>query len=91
MRNSHAPTSSVAYLFYKFMVKLHSGKIFSLVLLTIILNVLAFYRPIALENLLNVGKSVSNDGSDGYIFILYYVIFEIIRTLFQEVKTIKHI
>ena len=40
------------------MIKLHWVKIVTLIILTTLLNVLAFYRPVALENLLNIGQNV---------------------------------
>lgn len=57
-KNSTAPTASVSSTFYKFMIRLHWVKIVTLIILTTLLNVLAFYRPVALENLLNIGQNV---------------------------------
>ena len=57
-------------------------------MLTTTLNVIVFYRPVALENLLNIGKN-NGEGSRQYVYIAYYVGFEFVRTILREINSLK--
>ena len=89
-KHSYAPTVSVSSIFLKFMLKRNWVKLLWIILLTTTLNIIVFYRPIALENLLNIGKN-GGKGSGQYVYIAYYVGFEFLRTSLREINSLQKI
>ena len=65
-------------------------KLLALFVLNFILQTIVYYRPVALENLLSIGETSSNE-TNWYVYILYYVLFEFIYTLIEEINSIIRI
>ena len=87
-KHSYAPTASVSFTLLKFMIKRNWLKFLPLLMLTTVLKFMVFYRPIALGNLLSIGKESEVEESRGYRFILYYVGFELAYAVIQQVNSL---